>query len=308
VFRLSGTNKWSDFLENYAASSFSQSVIDVGENTSKKRLADFAAYGLDKADIKAIQEQFNQFGKKTNTEFYLNFDRWTDQDAVRSMKAATNQAVQNQTSKRSATSVPAILQDTEAGRWMNQFGTWFWTSTNEIFHRAAQQMSINDARGYATMAGLSIMGTLQYLVVSKIKGTEIDWSPYSLSYHGLTQSGGLGVIPVMLEKFDSVNELALQSLFGYKSRRAYPKSYGSLISGPAGDTAQNIFKVIMDPLFGKADYDTVHSLRRLTYMQNQFILRRGFDALEEQTVDTLGLPTKEDRAHESKSYYKKKYR
>ena len=319
VFRWSGANWWSDFIEMFSSSLYSQSIIDAGEKLasggtlSKKRLADFAAYGLNKNDIIAITEQFKQFGKKTLTEFYLNLDNWTDKEAAGRMAASLNQAVQNQTSKRSSTSVPRILQDTEAGRWMNQFGTWFWTSTNEIFHRASQQMSIHDARALTTIVGLSLVGALQYATKEKVRenfgdGKKADLSAYDLIYHGLTEGGALGVLPVLLEKFDSVNELALQSLFGYKSRRAYPKSYGSLISGPAGDTAQNIFKVIMDPLFGKADYDTVHSLRRLGYMQNQFILKKGFDALEEQTVDTLGLPTKEDRAHESKSYYKKKYR
>lgn len=210
---------------------------------SKEELSDLAYLGIDKSNYKKINEQLKKFGEDREGIFISNADKWDD--------LTTREIWINALRKDNRrTSVQADLGDvpfffrTPIGKNMFKFKSWSIAATQKYLIQSSQ-------KGAGALPAIGLMigfsGAVDVLY-NKSQGKDVSMDADELLWAGINRSGLLGVFP------ETGGSSLINKLAGIKSGGARVYDYNSaasIIAGPTGSLAEDVFGVLPIPKMGE---------------------------------------------------------
>lgn len=206
---------------------------------SKEELADLAYLGIDKSNYQKIVDQLKKYGNDTQGVFFSNADQWDDISARETWINAIRK-------DNRRTSVQVDLGDTPfffrtpIGKNMFKFKSWSIAATQKYLIQSSQK-GVGALPAIGAMVAFS--GAVDYLY-NKSQGKEVSTDPDELLWAGINRSGILGVLP------EVGGSALVNNLAGIKSGGARVYDYNSaasILAGPTGSMAEDIFNVLPIP-------------------------------------------------------------
>lgn len=157
---------------------------------SKEEIADLAFLGIDKNNIKQINEQLKLHGEDIRGVFYAHPEKWTDENArdawVRAIRKDNRRI-----SVQSDTGDTPFLFRTPFGRLFTKYKTWPVTATQKYLIQATQ-------KPMKSMAGIGVMvstAAMYDYLLNYSQGKDVSTDPDELLLAGINRSGILGILP-----------------------------------------------------------------------------------------------------------------
>lgn len=266
-----------------------------GKKLTAKEMAILADNYIDPATARIIAEQFEKHGIRDGEVWIANTIEWDDaaQEAARTFRRGLAREV-DKVIVTPGQDKPIWMSGENAllgqlGPVIGQFRSFGFASAQRVFLARLQRRDANAMMGSLLQLGL---GALVYYFKSVAGGYEVSDDPKKWATEALDRSG-------LLAWFVDVNNfsekatggvIGLSALTGeYAQRYAGRGVVGSLL-GPSFDAAETFFRVAGAPFkeSGLTGSD-IHALRKLIPLQNLIGLSRGFDAMENATVNAFGL-------------------
>ena len=296
IFDYSLLNAWSDYTDVVGSTLFSKRAIEMGKRLSEgkkvsnDRLVEFASFGLSPDDLKGIHENYSKYGDIRDFNKYTNVDMWDNKELAKKFEAARYDAVGTMLVKKTAASIPQILQDTEVGRMASQYQNWSISATTDIGIRSAQQMAQGDSRGLTQIIGQVLSSIPTVMLKSLILGYEIN-SIHDLLLKSIDESGVLGIYGTIMDKTNEATGNKLSLLLGGEQKPyRHKKGVGELAAGPTGRAVDDMIDILADVFTGDVNRKTIKKARTLLPGQNIFITKKLFDEGQEIVSDALDLP------------------
>jgi len=297
-FNLTGLNQWTDAEKIWSGTLYTKRMVEAGEKLSKgsklnhKEIVEFASYGLDQDDLRAIFKQYSEFGDLKNHDVYLGTDFWADKELANKTLASLKKVVDSMVVTRKQGNVPKVLENNEFGRLAAQFLSYGLAATSDVTMQAAQRMAMGDIRGVNALTFMTMVGTLQFMAKEKLAHRPLTEDPMELLYAGFDQGGAAGVFPNILGRMDSATGNAISNKLGLRNTKYRMMDPFSAVMGPSANLGKGAATIVRDIVEGDINSGTVHAARKLLPLQNWIVLRDAFNELEDIVVDKTGIPKK----------------
>lgn len=302
VFKASMINAWSDYTDITASTLFSRRAIEAGEKLAKgkkvsnDRLVEFASYGLSPEDLKGIHENYTKYGDLSDFNKYMNIEDWADKELAKRYEGARSDAVGTMLVKRTAASIPQILQDTEVGRMAAQYQNWTISASTDLGLRSAQQISQGDVRGLTQIVGQVLSSVPIVLLKAAMRGVVIE-STFDLLLKAIDEGGVMGIYGTIMDKTNEMTGHKLSTLIGETPPKGFnqKKSSGEILLGPSGRKIDDIMDILADTFTGDVNRKTIRKARSLLPAQNIFVTKKLFDEGQEAMGNAFRLPEKNEK-------------
>ncbi len=267
---------WTSFAKDLETHIATNDIISRLENYSAQSLKSktfLNEHFIDEAMGNRILQQQQKWGLTNGPTRILNIDKWTDEGAKQTMRAATIKNV------RGSVLTPGIgerslwASNTQLGSTVLQFKTFLTAAEGNILLRGFQQRDGNVLMGLTAMG---LFGILSQLLKDKAMGRKSDYSMYELLKLAVSNSGMLGLISDPL-----FNQILRNSVSSKNSYRFQNNGMIEYLLGPSASTINNTYKVLKD--IGSADISdsTVKKAIRLTPYNNVFYIRGLYNLLND---------------------------
>ena len=293
-FVINLMSPWNQYAKAQAALAIQSRIIQESQNWAKGIITDsnkmkLAASGIDEKMAKKIADQFEKHGHgKTakNNDLELDelrlsqSDLWTDIEAQRALRLATNRDV-NITIVTPQKADTPLWMSTEMGGLIAQYKKFGMGAYNRMFVRGLQE---NDASFYGGVAMLIAMG----MIVDMVRHSAFnrDYSKTKLPEklaNGIDRSGVLGIFMDVNNSIERLtnNKLGLRATIG--ANRPYGTDSfdkAGAVLGPTVGQFEKLYNITTDWVSGEHNHHTARNVRRLMPLQNIFYLDGIFDSFE----------------------------
>jgi hypothetical protein len=297
IGQIAGFDYWTSFMKQMSGVLDTAKVMDsidlVINGNGKAADIDeaveyLAANGLDADLARRIWDQVQEGGgQKVNGIWLPNTEDWTDQELVRTFRAALRQE-NNNTIVTPGLEVPLITNASIANRLLFQFKSFALASHSKTVMAGLQQRDMALVNGM----GISLaLGAFSYYTWAISVGGEAydsmmnagweKWLDEAISRGGFT--GAFSEVQRIAERIPLTAPYA--NFSGERSTRRAGSDLTEALLGPSFDTlgtAAGVLAGIDDPT-----KSTVHQLRTLMPLQNVFYLRQLFTLLEQSAAENL---------------------
>lgn len=277
VLTASGSKHWNSVTKTMVGYLFSDRLGRALRGTNVDDTAKLKQIGLDGDLLTRARSQARAHAFDDDGLYNLNLEQWTDRELVETIEAAAVREADLLVITPSAGDKP-IFFTTEVGRTIFQFKSFMLAATNRLTLPLSQEGGARPWLEILTHVGLG-MGV--YALKQKIADREISDDPTLLVAEAVENTGlaGYGV------EFAKMGA----TLTGYsplESEDNY-QSHASLtgILGPTAAAAESAMRIPNSNNSGEA---RAKAIRKLMPMQNHFILRSGYDKIEEDLARLLG--------------------
>lgn len=281
VLTASGSKHWNSVTKTMVGYLFSDRLGRALRGTNVDDTAKLKQIGLDGDLLTRARSQARAHAFDDDGLYNLNLEQWTDRELVETIEAAAVREADLLVITPSAGDKP-IFFTTEVGRTIFQFKSFMLAATNRLTLPITQEGGARPWLEILTHVGLG-MGV--YALKQKIADREISDDPTLLVAEAVENTGlaGYGV------EFAKMGA----TLTGYsplESEDNY-QSHASLtgILGPTAAAAESALRIPNSNNSGEA---RAKAIRKLMPMQNHFILRSGYDKIEEDLARLLGAGPK----------------
>jgi hypothetical protein len=212
--KWNGIRIWTDAMKSVASVMTQNRILDNAVNfgaAKDKERAYLAFLGIDQSMAERIAKQFTAHGEDVDGVKVANTEKWTDQVARRTYRAAMNKDVDSIIVQKGVADTP-LFANTPTGRSLLQFKSFMLASHQRILLRGLQEDQSRFLGGVAAMTAMGMMVTyLKALSGNRTeKQSSISENPGWWIAEGLDRSGVLAV-PMELantfEKFTGVNPI-----------------------------------------------------------------------------------------------------
>jgi hypothetical protein len=222
-----------------------------------------ASIHIGEKEAKAIAAQVEKYGDKETG--IANYASWTDGNAKMTMVAAMNKEIRTNVPAAGKGDITFLANRLQAGKSIMQFTNFFSAVTSKVLINGMQRRDANVLQG---VIAITTLGSLSYIIKSKLAGKEPDMSPNNLILEGLARSGliGLWTTPV----FGGI--INGQGKGGYKG--ASPIT--SLL-GPTGSDVEDLLELGQHIKAKGFDESTVKKAIHLAPFQNLWWMKALFN-------------------------------
>lgn len=277
VLTASGSKHWNSVTKTIAGYLYGDKlgralIRGNADDISKLNRAGLSGDALSRARASARQHGFDDDGL-----FNLNLERWADRDLVQTIEAGAVREADLLVITPSAGDKP-IFFTTEAGRTIFQFKSFMLASTNRLTLPITQE---GGARPWAEIMTHVGLGLGVYALRSAMNGKEMSEDPAVMTVEAVASTGlaGYGLeMAKMAGTLSGYNPLEEEG--DYRSHAG--------LAGMLGPTASMVERSVAIPSIDQSGDAKAKAVRKLLPMQNHFILRNGYDKLEENLAKTLG--------------------
>ena len=258
---------------------------------------------------KSIAKQADDHGQKLGPSWHANTNDWTDREAANLFERVLLKDVDNTIITPGIGDKP-LFMNTEAGKTMLQFKTFFLAAHNHALIPMVQQMARGDAAAFeGIMVGISL-GMMSEWTRLQLSGRGDELEGYSMqdwARAGLDRSGVATVPMELINMTDRVLDGQLSQQMGLmQGSRYFYRNWAGTIMGPAAGYVGDVGRLSQNLINsdGVTERD-IHSIRRLMPYQNMAYLRLGINELEKHAVKAIGAkPRKRRRGKSTGSYIK----
>lgn len=260
-------------------------------NDMKKGIYDprMSQLGIDEGTYGAITQQMNKHAREIDGVWVANTKDWSSPDLVWAWKGAMRKE-SDRVIIMPGQEKPLFMSN-ELGKTMLQFKTFMFSATQRVLISTLQNQDKYTMQGVLSLVS---MGAMAYTFKQWDAGREITDDPKALVIEGIDRSGVLGILMEVnntLEKISS-NNLGMRPVLGISApaSRYASRSIADTVLGPSFGLL-NDFAVMGNALSNGqewAESDT-RTFRRLLPMQNLSILRQGFDVIESEVNEAIGV-------------------
>jgi hypothetical protein len=280
-------NQWTGAMKQMHAVTMQTRVVnDLLAGTYDKRLGQL---GINKADALNITQQFKKYAENIDGVWVTNTKDWDAPELVRMWRAAVRKESDR------VIVVPGqekpLFMSTELGKTIFQFKSFMLSATQRILISSLQKQDKHMFQGLMSLVSL---GMMSYAFKQWDAGREITDDPMTLVIEGIDRSGALGILMEMNNTVEKItgNAVGARPLLGvsspasrYASRSALDSALGPTF-GLAGDVIKGLNAISDTGEWTQADTRTI---KRLVPGNNLSILRQGFEKLENEINDSMGI-------------------
>lgn len=234
-------NSWQDMNQYIAGNmSIARTLRSVIEGASKADIERLNVLGISKESREIIADQWKIHGGEKDGSYFINIGDWGLDDpkvakAYDEFRVSIVKEVDS-TVVRPGLGDKPLIGNTQLGQLLFQFKSFVFASTTRVL---ASGLSRNDANFYMGVVSMLALGTLRYVITSKIRkpDEEVDLSFAKVSREAIDASGLLGVFS---EVYNIGNKaLGLSDVSRYQSRGIV----GSL-AGPSFGGLEEIVSIL----------------------------------------------------------------
>lgn len=280
-------NQWTGAMKQMHAVTMQTRVVnDLLAGTYDKRLGQL---GINKSDALNITQQFKKYAENIDGVWVTNTKDWDAPELVRMWRAAVRKESDR------VIVVPGqekpLFMSTELGKTIFQFKSFMLSATQRILISSLQKQDKHMFQGLMSLVSL---GMMSYAFKQWDAGREITDDPMTLVIEGIDRSGALGILMEMNNTVEKItgNAVGARPLLGvsspasrYASRSALDSALGPTF-GLAGDVLKGLNAISDTGEWTQADTRTI---KRLVPGNNLSILRQGFEKLENEINDSMGI-------------------
>lgn len=280
-------NQWTGAMKQMHAVTMQTRVVnDLLAGTYDKRLGQL---GINKADALNITQQFKKYAENIDGVWVTNTKDWDAPELVRMWRAAVRKESDR------VIVVPGqekpLFMSTELGKTIFQFKSFMLSATQRILISSLQKQDKHMFQGLMSLVSL---GMMSYAFKQWDAGREITDDPMTLVIEGIDRSGALGILMEMNNTVEKItgNAVGARPLLGvsspasrYASRSALDSALGPTF-GLAGDVLKGLNAISDTGEWTQADTRTI---KRLVPGNNLSILRQGFEKLENEINEAMGI-------------------
>jgi hypothetical protein len=280
-------NQWTGAMKQMHAVTMQTRVVnDLLAGTYDKRLGQL---GINKADALNITQQFKKYAENIDGVWVTNTKDWDAPELVRMWRAAVRKESDR------VIVVPGqekpLFMSTELGKTIFQFKSFMLSATQRILISSLQKQDKHMFQGLMSLVSL---GMMSYAFKQWDAGREITDDPMTLVIEGIDRSGALGILMEMNNTVEKItgNAVGARPLLGvsspasrYASRSALDSALGPTF-GLAGDVIKGLNAISDTGEWTQADTRTI---KLLVPGNNLSILRQGFEKLENEINDSMGI-------------------
>jgi hypothetical protein len=263
----------------------------VGGAASRRQVEYLASNGIEGHLAERILRQFHQHGGKHGAVWVANTARWTDPEAVRSMRSLISRDTNTIIVTPGAGDRP-LWTDGDVGSLVYQFQSFGVASVQRTLIAGLQQRDANVAVGWIFMLGL---GSLSYYLKTLLAGGEPSDDPAVWAVEAFDNSGLAGWIMNANNAIEKVteNNYGLHALAGEPARRFQNVNKLGAFFGPSVGKASDVIDILSAGTTGNWTAADTYAFRKLVPMQNLFYARWLFDRIENGTNEAFGIPIRE---------------
>ena len=280
-------NQWTGAMKQMHAVTMQTRIVnDLLAGTYDKRLGQL---GINKADALNITQQFKKYAENIDGVWVTNTKDWDAPELVRMWRAAVRKESDR------VIIVPGqekpLFMSTELGKTIFQFKSFMLSATQRILISSLQKQDKHMFQGLMSLVSL---GMMSYAFKQWDAGREITDDPMTLVIEGIDRSGALGILMEMNNTVEKItgNAVGARPLLGvsspasrYASRSLLESGLGPTF-GLAGDTIKGLNAISDTGEWTQADTRTI---KRLVPTNNLSFLRQGFDVLENEINEAMGI-------------------
>jgi len=270
----------------------------VKDAVSKRKLAKFAAGGLDEEDLMLIGSMYKKYDSPVNGIKVPDTSKWVLDDGTihpivdrlaRILKKESDMAIVTPGSG----DLPLVMR-TPVGSMIGQFKSFSFSAINRIMIPGMQRMAIGDVDAVAGMMTQFGLGAAVYglKMVGMGREDDIDTSWENIVSEMTMRSGYFGILAdanAISHKL-SRGKLSVQSaLGGGDISRYYSRSVVGDMIGPTFGTMTDTTRAIGALFSGEFNRGDLSSVRRLMPYQNLYWTRRFLSEAENSVADNYGL-------------------
>lgn len=277
VLTASGSKHWNSVTKTIAGYLYSDKLGRALLSNSPEDLVKLKRAGLDGDVLDRARAQVREHGFDDDGLYNLNLERWTDRDLVETIEAGAIREADMLVITPSAGDKP-IFFTTEVGRTIFQFKSFMLSSTNRLTLPLTQE---GGARPWAEIMTHVGLGMSVYMLKQKVAEREISDDPAILITEAVENTGLAGYgIEFAKAGATLTGYSPLESEDNYQSHTS--------LAGILGPTASMVERSLKIPSADQSAESKAKAIRKLMPMQNHFILRNGYDKLEEDLAKVLG--------------------
>ncbi len=237
----------------------------------------------------SITQMVGGHGVKDGDVWWANTEAWTDQEAVRAIRAALHRDI-NRTIVMPGQDKP-LWMSSELGRVIGQFHSFNVASVQRTIIAGLQQRDAAALNGMMFMLGL---GYLSYYLKSQAGGFAISDNPADWAINAFDNSGLAGWL---MDANNVSTKLtggaaSLQRIIGASEPSRYATQDVFSLFGPTASSLESVAALIGGIRRGGWTQSTTHQLRKLIPLQNLFYLRWLFNKAETGANQTFGIPAR----------------
>lgn len=285
---FSGIKHWNSVQKTIAGHLVADKVgTHLAKGTGRTELK---RLGITDEMYDAARAMYKQHGQVEGGMHNLGLDMWDDVRLVEAFEAAAIKETDTLIVTPSAGDKP-ILMTTEYGRTLFQFKSFMVAATNRMLLPLMQEKGLRPWTEIITGLGI---GAAVYQLRQMAAGREPEDDPAELMVHAI-DSTGLPAYAIEAMKVGQaatgVNSLGLEEDAKYYSRGPW-----GTILGPSVQQAQNVWKSVYGlpnaiagtPVEGAPSPEArAKAMVNLMPMQNHYVLKHGYDKIEEAIASTL---------------------
>lgn len=289
VMGLSGIKHWNSTLKTVAGHLVGDKIGEhLAKGTGRESLR---RLGLTDSMYDAARREARRYASKEDGLWSLNVDRWASLELVEAIEAAAIKEADNLIVTPGAGD-KALLMTTEVGRTLFQFKSFMVASTNRMLLPLLQEKGIRPWLEISTHVGL---GAGIYALRQTIVDRELPEDPSEFMIHAVESTGLPGYALELMKANQAVTGVDMLGL--EQDAKYYARGPWGTLLGPSAQTAQNVWRAgygLMPGLVGnEVDGATTaesraKAIRKLLPMQNHYVLKHGYDKIEEGVAKSLG--------------------
>ncbi len=264
VITFSGMKHWNAVLKTVSGHLIGDQIalsVLKGKTAALKRL------GFTDVRIRDLKKAIDEHAVDENGLWNLNLERWTDRDLVEKVEAAAIKEADRLIVTPSVGDKP-LFATTEYGKTLLQFKSFVVAATNKVMLPLLQESGIRPWMEVATSVALGL-GIANFKAL--MRGDEIK--PEDQMQEAIAATGLTGYAMELYR-------------LGFEKDSLRRGADG--VMGPTIGLANNAMTLMSGAKGDASSEQTAKALRRLTPFQNNYVLKKGFDAVEEATAKALG--------------------
>ena len=243
----------------------------------------FAAGGLSEADLIAISKL-----TKPGADELPDFTKWSDQGLAERFKMALFKEAETTIITPGAGDLP-LTSHSDLGRIMFQFKSFAIAANHKLLMTTIDDLTAQKMIGIMSMAWF---GYMSYAAKQYMKGQEPVTDTDQIIKEGIDRSGMFalwGDMNLVMERATKGNLSAykLLGLEGEPLSRHQFSGLTDLIAGPSAGMISDLSKIATALTSGDVKESDVRAGRRLLYLNNHFLLHKGFTEMEEAAYKAL---------------------
>lgn len=254
-----------------------------------------AAAGIDEGRARIIWREMQKPGgaDEVNGTLWPNTAAWENQEAVQTYHQALVQHVNNTIITPGVGDRPTFMTKSLTGKILFQFKSFGMSSVTKTMLAGLQKHDVKSL--YGAMISVAL-GSLSYIIGAKLAG---GWAEEQLNAavaqknwghffdEGFSRAGLNGIYGNVLDAASTLPNVGkLLRLGGMPTQRTSGDDMWDQLLGPSYDLGSRIYTLAADAASGKVDRNTFHHFSMMLPLQNNYLVRRLLNRIEE------GLPAR----------------